>query len=199
MEGAEEEAALAFQSIMTLPFQKAIRGLKSTETKSQVYQTMRSLAGASWPGLKVAVHDTSSAMGVPIGKDAQIIFRVFETKPKRTLCYYDIVSSGKVKATLQRIADENSVGNKSMQRQTMAFTKIIPDWALQSQQGIEEILRLEKANLLLTQEQESILHLPPPLLIHGRAGSGKTLLTPPPPAPPADCCDCEKSRSKGSA
>ena len=66
--------------------------------------------------------------------------------------------------------------DKGLDHDTTAFSKVIPARVLLTPDRLDAILRGDKANLLLTTIQRGILQADRPLLIHGQAGSGKTLV-----------------------
>ena len=66
--------------------------------------------------------------------------------------------------------------DKGLDSEISAFSKIIPARVLLTPDRVDAILKGDKANLLLTAIQQGILQADCPLLIHGQAGSGKTLV-----------------------
>ncbi|HEV2225385.1 MAG TPA: UvrD-helicase domain-containing protein [Nitrososphaerales archaeon] len=134
------------------------------------------MASGDWTALDVSPQKGGPLMSAESPGLLTIIFEVFDTQPRKTLCFYDVCLAGEANRVVEKILKVKSEAKRPLPRKVAAFSKIIPDWALLRPNGLEEIIRLEKASLLLTKEQNDILQLKPPLTIHGHAGSGKTLL-----------------------
>jgi len=164
-----------YQSIIAYPFQRSLDLLKPAPARRAVYESLRILATGKWETIQV------NRIGEPvltlnISNNLVIVFELLEARPRKILCYYDLCTPEKVREISERIIQAKSESRSPLPRRTAAFSKIIPDWALEGQNGLEEIMSLDKAGLLLTKEQEGILHVESPLIINGAAGSGKTLL-----------------------
>jgi tetratricopeptide (TPR) repeat protein len=176
MEGlAASDNGLLYQSIMAHPFQKSLDLLKPPSTRKAVYDCLRTLARGKWGTVQIN-HVTDSVMALNVTSNLAVVFEILEARPRNILCYYDICSPERVKEVSEKIMQAKAESKSPLPRRTAAFSKIIPDWALDSQSNLEEIMNLDKAGLLLTKEQEGILHVQAPLIINGAAGSGKTLL-----------------------
>lgn len=161
---------------MTLQFQKSIDSPKLSLAKGQTSDFIRTLAAGDWSSLNVSAYNGGPLMKVETDGGLTVVFEVFDTRPKKTLCFYDVCLAEYADRTIQRILKQKSEAKRPLPRSIAAFSKVVPDWALRSPNGLEELIRLEKASLLLTKEQDDVLRLKPPLTIQGRAGSGKTLL-----------------------
>ena len=173
--GSDSVDGFAYQSIMTYPFQKSIDLLRPPPSRKAVYECLRILASGHWDALGVD-RTFSPVLTLSIDSNLTVVFELLEVRPRNILCYYDVCNPERAREVIEGVILAKAKSQSPLPRSTGAFSKIIPDWALQSERGLEEILTLDKAGLLLTKEQEAILHIEPPLIINGAAGSGKTLL-----------------------
>ena len=164
-----------FQILFSRGFCKFYEYEKSVDVKRRLYETVADLACGKWEKYDVSYLANKTArlvrkLGLP-----DLVVRIRDSSPRQTLYFYD-VGARDPEAAAQHLDSLLNDANPHNRRKAMAFARIVPDWAMGSSSTLDEILRLEKVNLLLTPLQAEVLAAKAPVLIHGRAGSGKTLL-----------------------
>ncbi len=164
-----------FQILFSRSFCKFYEYEKSIEVRRRLYDTVLDLALGKWENYEVSHLANKTArlvrrLGLP-----DLIIRIRDSSPRQTLYFYE-VGAKDPEAAAQLLDDLLKDASPHNRRKAMAFARIIPDWAMRSPSSLEETLRLEKVNLLLTPLQAEVLSAKAPVMIHGRAGSGKTLL-----------------------
>ena len=98
-----------------------------------------------------------------------MVLETIQIPPQRpNLLYHAVATPDTLQAHLRRVS-------KMEDREKVAFTREIPDWALDQPARLDRILG-GKAHLLLTPTEDKVLHAKAPWLVDGRAGSGKTMV-----------------------
>ncbi len=164
----DNEGAFPYATAVSRAFQERLSGYWHQEGRINTYELMRLLASDP---LKNSVEEGNDHLlrTVDIGKSNFLIFEIIKTRPRPYLLYHDIVAQEKLHLEAEHIREQGP-------KEKAAFAKIIPDWALSRPKRLDMIMASEKADLLLTPAQRIAAETPLPLLINGRAGSGKTLV-----------------------
>ena len=89
--------------MVTLQFQKSIDSPKLSLAKGQTSEFIRILATGDWSSLKVSAYNGGPLMKVETDGGLTVVFEVFDTRPRKTLCFYDVCLAEYADRTIQRI------------------------------------------------------------------------------------------------